>query len=101
MTDLQYDFLKRYRASGYPYPSDLSYADRGFFLTCLSDHYIMQIIDSSVNIGYRISDLGQSGMLEYEHHLHQQAEEHAQREAERKADRAHADERCKKQFRHD
>lgn len=84
MTELQYDFLCRYRAAGCPNPSMLSEADLGFLKLCKQKRWIRITILPDGNWVYRISELGLAAMLEYEQNLKRAAEQNAKEETQQR-----------------
>lgn len=99
MTDLQYDFLLRYKALGCPLPSKLSGDDLSLFRSCESADYIRQATDIDGNWFLEISDFGTAAMLEYRDQLQRKAEEEAKRKAEEQAKEQAADKRWRKDSR--
>lgn len=81
MTALQYDFLSRYRDSGFLFPDSLSPDDHAIFLSCKSDRFVRCAVLPDGTWAFRISESGLSAMLSHEDHLLRQAEEDAKRKS--------------------
>lgn len=98
MTDLQYQVLlkvKQYQ----PCSDDLFTREEHIILnTCSKEKWIKW---TRTNLDIVLTELGQAAILEHEQLLKQQEQDRAEREAERAANRAYADENTQKQFKHD
>lgn len=83
MTELQYDFLCRYRALQCPHPNNLSDSDRGAFLVCLESKYIEHVKPINGTWYFRISAIGEASMLEFENAAKEKADCEAKQKEEK------------------